>query len=73
MTDERVDQIFTYRAPFGTQAELYTKLRDNARVLANQIQTLCPDSKEKAFAITSLQQTIMWANASIAIHEQENQ
>jgi hypothetical protein len=64
-----IDKTFTYHKPFGTQAERYQLLRDEAKKLAYMIEGNCPDSREKSLALTSLQQTIMWANAAIAINE----
>lgn len=71
MTNEQIDNIFTYHKPFGSQAERYETLRTQARNLASIINRECPDSREKALALTNLQQAIMWANASIAINESE--
>lgn len=71
MTKDQIDNIFTYHKPFGTQGERYETLRTTAKVLADIINSSCPESREKSLAITSLQQTIMWANASIAINEKE--
>ena len=69
MTDAQIDNIFTYHAPVGDQVERYQDLRDQAKAMAYMIQRACPESREKSLAITSLQQAIMWANASIAINE----
>jgi hypothetical protein len=69
MDDKQIDNIFTYHSPSGNQPKRYEILRDTARELAYLINTSCPESREKSLAITSLQQTIMWANASIAINE----
>lgn len=69
MTNEQIENIFTYHAPFGDQASCYEELRDLAKKLALYINDNCPESREKALAITNLQQTTMWANASIAINE----
>jgi hypothetical protein len=66
-----IDNIFTYHKPFGNQPERYIALRDKAKELALMISALCPDSREKSLAITSLQATVMWANAAIALHEVE--
>jgi hypothetical protein len=71
MTPEQIENIFTYHKPFGTQAERYETLRTTARTLAGMINEGCPESREKALALTNLQQAIMWANASIAINEKE--
>jgi hypothetical protein len=68
-----IDDLFTYHAPHSDQPERYTALREKARELALMIQAMCPDSREKSLAITQLQSTVMWANASIAIHEKSAQ
>ncbi len=71
MITEALDNIFTYHKPFGNQPSRYEELRNSAKSLAQLINKACPESREKSLAITSLQQTIMWANASIAINESE--
>lgn len=63
------EQTFTYHPPKGNQTERYAILRNQAKVLANDIVRECPESREKALALTNLQQAVMWANASIAINE----
>ena len=64
-----LDKIFTYHAPKGDQPERYVALREKGKALAELVESVCPDSREKSLAITSIQQAIMWANASIAINE----
>lgn len=71
MTTDFIADIFTYHAPITDQQLRYGRLRAEARELAETINELCPSSREKSLAITSLQQTIMWANASIAVNEKE--
>ncbi len=71
MTKEQINNTFMYHRPFGDQAERYERLRERAKILASEIQTDCPESREKALALTNLQQAVMWANASIAINETE--
>lgn len=71
MTREQIENTFTYHRPTGTQPARYEALRAEAKVLALLIHESCPESREKSLALTSLQQTIMWANASIAINENE--
>lgn len=61
--------IFTYHAPKNDQQERYVALREAARHFADMITLNCPASRERSLAITCLQNTMMWANASIAIHE----
>lgn len=63
------DNTYKYHEPKNDQNERYTKLRDKAKELANLIDELCPDSREKSLALTNLEQASMWANASIARNE----
>lgn len=72
MTTDEIDNLFTYHKPFGTQQERYVAIRSKAKELAHLINAECPNSREKALAITQLQSAIQWANASIAINEKEN-
>lgn len=71
MENSLIRDIFSYHKPSGTQTERYIDLREKGKELAYLIQRVCPESREKVLAITNLQQTIMWANASIAINENE--
>jgi len=66
-----LDNIFTYHKPFGNQPERYVALRNKAKELAEHVENMCPDSREKSLAITNIQQAVMWANAAIAINEVE--
>lgn len=66
---EKIDNTFTYHPPFGTQPDRYTNIRNAAKALAIQISQYCPDSREKSLAMTNLEQSVMWANASIARNE----
>lgn len=69
MTEDQIQNIFTYHAPKGDQATRYVTLRDKAKELALMVNALCPESREKSLALTNIQQSIMWANAAIAINE----
>lgn len=55
-----------YHAPKDEQPEKYEKLRLKVRELAELIELLCPDSREKSMAFTNVEQCVMWANAAIA-------
>lgn len=69
MTNAQIENAFTYHRPTTDQQQCYEELRSQAKALALSIQVLCPESREKSLAFTNLQQTVMWANASIAINE----
>lgn len=71
-TIEAIENTFTYHRPFGDQPARYERLRAKAKELAYLIERSCPNSREKSLAMTNLQQSIMWANASIAINEKES-
>jgi len=69
MTQNDIDNRFKYHAPKEGQPEKYTVIRNKAKELAEMVNDLCPESREKSLAITSLEECSMWANASIARHE----
>ena len=45
-----------------------TFIRDAAEALETMILEECPNSREKSLAITKLEECVMWANKSIALH-----
>lgn len=69
MENTDLENRFTYHEPKSDQPERYKVIRSNARVLADQINVACPESREKSLAITKLEEAVMWANASIARNE----
>ena len=66
MEQNEIDIRFTYHAPKAGQSEIYTKLRDKAKELAELINEVCPESREKEMAFTELEASVFWANAGIA-------
>jgi hypothetical protein len=69
MSDEEIEDLFTYHPPFGDQPERYTRVRATAKVMAMAIRDCCLDSVERDQAFANLRQAVMWANAAIAINE----
>ncbi len=65
----QIENAFTYHAPKGDQAERYTALREKGKELALLMVETCPVSRELSLALTNLEDSIMWANASIARNE----
>lgn len=61
-----IENAFAYHAPQPGQAEKYIEIRAKAKELAYLLDELCPNSREKSVAMTHLETTMMWANASIA-------
>lgn len=66
-----IENIFCYHKPFGNQTDRYEQLRNEAKNLAKLIERLCPVSAERTLALRKLEESIMWANASIARNEKE--
>lgn len=69
MTKEQIENHFSYHPPKGDQQDRYERIRLHAKYLAEAINGLCPESREKALAMTNLEQAVMWANAAIARNE----
>jgi len=72
LTPEEVAEIdvrFSYHAPKDGQLDKYVVLRHEAGALARYVMTLCPESRERALALTKIEEAVMWANAAIARRE----
>jgi hypothetical protein len=69
MEAKEIEKRFKHHPPQGDQAERYEKVRAAFRELAEKINELCPESREKAVAFTELETAQFWANASIARNE----
>ena len=69
-TYPEIENRFTYHPPTGpVQVKKFEDLRAKAKELAILIFELCPDSRERAVALTKLEESNMWANAAIARNE----
>lgn len=64
-----LENNFTHHAPFGTQQARYVALRGKAKELAALMLESCPESRERSVALTELETSVFWANASIARNE----
>jgi len=67
--NKELETRFSYHAPKPGQPEKYTALRDMVKSLAYMIDALVPESREKALALTHLDEVVMFANAGIARRE----
>lgn len=66
---EELNNRFTYHAPKEGQPERYILIRDTAKQLAELITENTPASREQSLALTKLEESVFWANASIARNE----
>lgn len=58
---------FAYHPPASDgAAAAHATVRDECGNLAGLIDELVPDGREKALAVTKLEEAMMWANAAIA-------
>jgi hypothetical protein len=64
--NKTIENNFMSHIPKDGQAEKYEAIREKAKEFAYLIDELCPIGREKAVAITNLETSVMWANASIA-------
>lgn len=64
-----VNNNFTYHAPTQEQQSKYVALRNKAKELAQLVIDACPDSRERALALTKVEESVMWANAAVARNE----
>lgn len=64
-----LEKRFTYHPPKEGQPTKYEGIRREALTMAILNEGACPDSREKALAMTKLEEVVMWANASIARNE----
>lgn len=61
-----INNRFAYHKPTGGKTEYHESVRHHCELLANIIDELVPDGREKSTAITKLEEAMFWANAGIA-------
>lgn len=72
VVDNDVDELinrFSYHAPKPGQPEKYESIRARLREVAQYIEDVTPDCREREEAIKKLEEAMFWANASIARRE----
>lgn len=62
---DRIDAAFSYHRPTSGDVASITTLRGDFKDVAEGIDQLCPDGREKMLALTKLEEAMMWANAAI--------
>ena len=69
METQELKNRFKYHEANPTKVQKMENLRKNFLALAELIDAMCPEGREKSLAITNLEQAQFWANASIARSE----
>lgn len=67
-TPQDISNSFGFHPGTKEVVATYQAIRNNFELLAHFINDHCPDSRELALALTSLEQAQMWAIKSVAIH-----
>lgn len=66
--DEDLTQRFEHHTPSETGASHIEYLRVRFSNLAETVNDVVPDGREKSLALTNLEQALFWANAGVARH-----
>ena len=63
-----VNERFRFHPATPATGPKHEEVREKHRELALWLLANLPSSRERALALTALQESMMWANAGIAIH-----
>ena len=66
--EEIISDLFTYHPPTPTATQAYETIRDAAKHLALVIWKNCPYGADRTAAIRKLRETVMTANAAVALN-----
>lgn len=67
MEPSDIEHRFKFHAASRQEkADEHTSARQNCRALADHLNGLLPEGREKSLAITKLEECMFWANAAIA-------
>ncbi|MGW2497308.1 Acb2/Tad1 domain-containing protein [Streptomyces pseudogriseolus] len=67
MSPEDIEHRFAFHAATTDEKrDAHTSVRQACRRLADHINETCPDGREKALAMTSLEEVMFWGNAALA-------
>ena len=66
MEPKDLENRFTYHAPDESKKVAHETARGACRTLAEALNAMLPEGREKALAFTHLEETMFWANAALA-------
>lgn len=66
MDRKDLDNRFMYHKPDDDTALKHQQIRLGCRELADDLNHLLPEGREKSLAITHLEEVMMWSNAALA-------
>jgi hypothetical protein len=66
MDPEDIEHRFKYHKPDAEKAALHQIARARCRGVADDLNDLLPECREKSLVMTKLEEAMFWANAAIA-------
>ncbi|PBC38461.1 hypothetical protein CJ179_38305 [Rhodococcus sp. ACS1] len=66
LSTEDIDNRFDYHRPTPEKVVIHEGIRSACGVLAHLLDEQLPPGREKATALTNLEQVMFWSNAAIA-------
>lgn len=66
MNETERNRRLDHHSPSDERVKAHQELRSAAKQYAAAIEAYCHDGREKALADTKLEESLMWANASVA-------
>jgi hypothetical protein len=71
MEPHDINNRFAYHRPATQEvADTHTLIREELRGVAHFLDSRIPEGREKAVAITKLEEVMFWANAAIARNQE---
>jgi hypothetical protein len=64
--EAEIDRRFDYHMPTSTKEPQHDAVRDQFKTTATVLAAMLPEGREKALAMTHLEEAMFWANAAIA-------
>jgi hypothetical protein len=69
VSNEEIANRHAHHAPKEKSTiETHAKVRNLVTLLAQELNEIVPEGREKALMLTKLDEARMWANAAVAIH-----
>jgi len=65
--EKEISALFTYHPPTADQPPRYQAIRDAAKAMGMVIVQNCPKGPDRSAAIRKLRESVMTANAAIAL------